>query len=48
MAMKFSYEKSVDVNELEDTQELYKRIITRKSDINYLKKLMVMKGLLKE
>ena len=44
--MLFSYEKDPDVRELDDSKELYRKIIKNKHGIAYLEKLMEKKGVL--
>ena len=44
-AMNFSYEKPVKVKDLKNSKELYSQIIRNKQNVDYLQKLLEMKGL---
>jgi hypothetical protein len=43
----FNYEKPVNVEELDNSEDLYMKIIKSKESIDYLKKIMEKKGVLK-
>ena len=44
----FNYEKEVREEDMENSQELYRKIIKSKEKVDYLRKVMEKRGLIKE
>jgi antirestriction protein len=46
--LQFKYEKQVEEGDLENSHELYMKIIKSKENVDYLRKCMEKRGLIKE